>query len=130
MAHEKLWKTKVVFRFLLVGMLGFGLLLGIAGCREHDDDDRVIEICNGDDEEYTVNLHRYSDGVVIRDLHLEEWYDLNDHCDDFENPPEGRYYLTIYENGGSEMTDRSKDFYLDDGDYHAFRIDSTGTIDD
>lgn len=117
-----------LFRMILSCLLVFGLLAGVSGC-DNDDDERTVQVCNNDDEEYDVLLHRYSDGAVIMDFHLEEIYHP-DHCDEFENMPEGRYYLTIYEDGGSEITDTSDHFYVDDDDYHTFAIDSTGSIDD
>ena len=129
MMNEQPNKAKTVFGLLLIGVLGFGLLIGFSGCSDDDDDETVIEVCNGDDEEYLVKLHRHSDDVVISEVYINEVYDV-DRCDKFEDLSEGRYYLTIYKDGGSVETDRTNDFYLDNDEHHTFRIDSTGTIDD
>ena len=128
MLNGKRFNKMMALKFVLAWMLGFGLMFGITGCGD-DDDDRTISVCNGDNTEYLVKLHRDSDGVVIDEFYLEEWYD-SDRCDTFSDPREGRYYLTIWENAGSVKNDTSNDFYLDNDDYHTFRIDSTGTIDD
>ncbi len=117
-----------VLRVLFSCLLVFAFTAGLSGC-DDDDDDRTIQVCNNDDEEYDVLLHRYSDGAVIMEFHLEEFYH-SERCDEFENMPEGRYYITIYENGGSVITDSSDHFYIDDDDYYTFDIDDTGSIKD
>ncbi len=110
---------------LFIGVIG---LIPLSGC-DDDDDENLIQICNYDNEEYVVKLHRDSDGVIIADLHVEEWYDT-DKCDDFHDLPENRYYLTIHEDNAVKADSTSKSFYLDDDDEEYFRIDSTGTIKD
>ncbi len=128
MVNRKQSEKMVVLRSVLACMLGFGLMFGVIGCDDNDDD-RTIKVCNIDNEEYLVKLHRDSDGVVVNEFYLEDWND-SDSCDEFSDPSEGRYYLTIHENGGSAITDTSKDFYLDNNDFHLFLIDSSGSFGD
>ncbi|MEE4354892.1 MAG: hypothetical protein V2I97_00380 [Desulfococcaceae bacterium] len=99
----------------------------IAGCGS-DDDDSIITVCNWDNDEYTVQLHRASDDTVVDSFHLEEWYDFGgDQCDEFKDYT-GEYYLTIYEDNAEYPSDISSYFYVEDEEYEDFYIDESGEI--
>jgi hypothetical protein len=120
---------KRVTRMLILGVILAGLSGFVIGCGSDDDDDiKTISVCNLDNEEYQVRLHRMSDNVVVGEFHLEEVYEFRSVCKEFKDYPEGRYYITIYEDNQTEPADTSADFYLDAYDYHTFTIDSTGSI--
>lgn len=112
----------------MLGMMLAGLSGSVIGCGGDDDDKRSISICNLDNQEYQVKLHRMSDNAVVGEFHLEEVYELRHVCKEFTDYPEGRYYITIHEDNQTEPTDTSTDFYLDRYDYYTFTIDSTGSI--
>lgn len=97
-------------------------------CFDTDDDEAKITVCNHDDNEYDVELRRDSDDVVVDEFHLDEWYDLGDQCDTFEDVDEGRYYLAVLDDGS--IVDESDDFHMDKGDRKSFYIDGSGDISD
>jgi len=70
---------------LLIGISLLIPLIGMAGCDGDDDDDSVITVCNWDNDEYTVKLCRLSDGMVVEQFNLGEWYDTGDQCDSFDD---------------------------------------------
>lgn len=90
-------------------------------------DDGIIRVCNSDDEEYEVKLHRDSDETVARQFTLEEWYDRNK-CDNFEGIASERYYITIHEDGAATASDISEVFVYDGAADHYFLIESPGRI--
>ncbi len=100
----------------------------LAGCNGDDDEDSVITVCNMDNEEYTVKLHRASDGTVLDQFSLGEWYDMTDQCDEFNNFS-GEFYITIHEDNAEEPGGTSSVFYIEDGEYEKFFIDNDGDID-
>ncbi len=120
-------KLSAIFSILLAISLAFGLV-ALPGC-DDDDDEGKIQVCNHDNHDYVVKLHRDSNGVVLREFEVKEWelYD-SDECDEFEDVDEGRYYLTIHRDNESDATDTSGSFYVDNGDFEFFIIDSTGDI--
>ena len=97
-------------------------------CFDIDDGDTEITVCNNDNNEYDVELTRYSDDIAVDEFHLDEWYDLGDQCDTFEDVDEGRYYLVVLDDG--DIVDESDDFHIDKGDHKTFHIDSSGDISD
>jgi hypothetical protein len=122
-------KTKLKSRelwFLVLILLYIPFFLS---CVDNDDDDTKITVCNQDDSEYDVELRRHSDDTVEDEMHLEEWYDLGDQCDTFEDVDEGRYYLVVLDDD-DDIVDESDDFYMDEGDHKTFQIDSSGDIND
>lgn len=124
---EKLRRNgmNAILRILLVLSLAF-MFVALQGC-DDEDDEGIIRVCNYDNNEYLVKLHRESDGVVLRSFEVGDFID-SDRCDEFKDVNEGRYYLTIHEDNNDTPTDTSSDFYLDNGDYETFVIDSTGDI--
>ena len=92
-----------------------------------NDDEAKITVCNYDNDEYNVELRRDSDDVVVDEFHLDEWYDLGDQCDSFEDVDEGRYYLVVL-NNDDDIVDESDDFHMDKGDHKSFHIDGSGDI--
>ncbi len=100
----------------------------LAGCGSDDDDDSVITVCNWDNDEYTVKLHRASDGTVVDQFNLDEWYQPWDQCDEF-NDYNGEFYITIHEDNAAEPNDTSSRFYIEEGEYEEFSIDNDGDID-
>lgn len=124
---SSVWKK--MFR-MFIGISLLISLIGIAGCWGDDDDDdydSVITVCNWDNDEYTVKLHKASDGTVVDQFNLEEWYDSSDQCDDF-NDYFGEFYITIHENNAEEASDISNIFYIEEGEYERFFINSDGEI--
>jgi len=124
-------KIKRLLSVLSVMLLFFAAASVFTGCSDDDDDDYInlIQICNNDDEEYRVKLCRESDGVVVSEFTLGEWYDLSEgKCDLFEDINEGFYYITIHEDNSSSESDRTDRFYMDNGTYRYFRIKSPGEI--
>ena len=115
-----------ILRVLLVMGLIF-MLAAFQGCYDDDDDEGIIQVCNKDDNEFVVKLHRNSDGVVLREFEVGEWYD-SDRCDEFKDVEEGRYYLTIHRDNQADPNDTSSDFHVDDGDYETFVINDDGHI--
>ncbi len=113
------------------GILIFGIILLLfifAGCGSSDDEG-TIHVCNWDNNEYRAELYRDSDDSLVKDIWLDEWHDLGgDQCEEFKDVDEGKYYIAIYEEGGANVTDRSGSFYLENGEYENFWIDSTGSI--
>jgi len=103
-------------------------LCGLSGCSGDDDDESVITVCNWDNEEYTVKLHRASDGTVVDQFNLGEWYDFTDQCDEF-NDYYGEFYITIHEDNAENPTDTSETFYIEEGEYEEFSIENDGDID-
>ena len=102
-------------------------------CRDHDDDhgdndEAIVSICNLDDHEYRVELRKSSDDSLVAYLNIEQWYKFLDQCDVFDNLDEERYYLEIYEEGDSERTDRSDDFYLESHEIEYFNIALHGDL--
>lgn len=116
---------KPILRVFLAFCLIF-VLTAFSGCND-EDDEGIIRVCNNDNNEYVVKLHRDSDGVVLREFEVGEYYD-SDRCDEFEDVEEGRYYLTIHMDNQVEVYDSTSDFYVDEGDYETFIIDTTGDI--
>ncbi|MDM8550033.1 hypothetical protein QUF72_08155 [Desulfobacterales bacterium HSG2] len=115
------WAISMVILMLLSSVF--------TGCDSVDDDDSAIRICNGDDSEYRVELHRDSDDSMVKELWLEEWHDLTgDQCEDFSDVDEGKYYISIHEEGSSDESDRSGSFYVENDETERFWIDDTGTI--
>ncbi|MCP4111144.1 MAG: hypothetical protein GY749_37395 [Desulfobacteraceae bacterium] len=84
----------------------------------------IIRVCNGDDEEYRVKLYSETD-VFVDDFWLKDFYNT---CDNFENIPNGSYYITIHENDAVTPTDTSDVFVYDGAADHFFKIDSTGGL--
>jgi len=120
-----LW-DKMLRMFIAVALI---VPLGVlAGCSGDDDDESVITVCNWDNEEYTVKLHRASDGAVVDQFKLGEWYDVWDQCDDFTDYY-GEFYITIHEDNAADPTDTSAVFYIEEGEYEEFSIDNDGDID-
>lgn len=117
-------RTKTQGRLAACLLLGLTLLLG--GCNGGDDDNNIIQVCNLDNEEYRVELRRDSDDELIDAFTVEEWY-YADSCDDFDDVPDGRYYIVIINQDTGEE-DYSGDFYIEDAEYEGFTIDSTGSI--
>ena len=112
---------------MLIGIALLIPLAGIAGCNGDDDDDSVITVCNWDNDEYTVKLRRASDDTVVDQFSLGEWYDAWDQCDDF-NDYNGEFYITIHEDNAEDASDVSSTFYIEEGEYEEFSIDSDGDI--
>ena len=114
---------------MLIGISLLIPLIGIAGCwgDDDDDDDSVITVCNWDNDDYTVKLHRASDGTVVDQFNVEEWRDLRDQCDTF-NDYYGEFYITIHKDNAVAASDISSTFYIEEGDYEQFSIDSDGDI--
>jgi len=115
---------------MLIGIALLITLIGIAGCWGDDDDDdydSVITVCNRDNDEYTVKLHKASDGTVVDQFNLEEWYDVNDQCDDF-NDYYGEFYITIHEDNAEDARDTSSVFHIEEDEYEYFSINSDGEI--
>lgn len=110
-------------------ILIFLIIPFFVSCFDFDDDETEITVCNNDDHEYDVELRRDSDDVVVDEMQLDEWYDLGDQCDTFEDVHEGRYYLVVLDDD-DDIVDESDDFYMDEGDHKTFHIDSSGDIDD
>jgi len=117
---------------MLIGISLLISLIGIAGCWGDDDDDdddydSVITVCNGDNDEYTVKLHKASDGTVVDQFNLEEWYNTGDQCDAF-NDYFGEFYITIHEDNAEEASDTSDIFHIEDEEYEQFSINGDGEI--
>lgn len=114
---------------MLIGISLLIPLIGIAGCWGDDDDDydSVITVCNWDNIEYTVKLHKASDGTVVDQFKLGEWYDSRDQCDDF-NDYFGEFYVTIHKDNSEDARDISYVFYIEEGEYEHFSINSDGEI--
>jgi hypothetical protein len=124
---SSVWKK--MFR-ILIGISLLIPLIGISGCWGDDDDDdydSLITVCNWDNDEYTVKLHKASDGTVVDQFNLDEWYHSSDQCDDF-NDYFGEFYITIHENNAEEASDISYVFYIEEGEYEQFFINSDGEI--
>ncbi len=124
--------TKVFGRSLsaMAGMLLtlFALMFFVGGCSSSSDDEGiVIDVCNSDDESYRVELRRDANGTLVKEFGLGKWYDAGDQCDSFEDIDPGRYYIVITEDG-SENSDESDTFYLENGEDKYFRIESPGRI--
>lgn len=116
-------KTRVI-RTLILSIF---LILFVSGCPIDDDDETEITICNLDNHEYDVELRRDSDDRVEDELHVEEWYELGDSCETFDDVDEGRYYLVVLDDD-NDVVDESDDFYIDKGEKKVFNIDSDGDI--
>jgi hypothetical protein len=115
---------------ILIGISLFITLIGLSGCwgdDDNDDYDSVITVCNRDNVEYTVKLHKASDGTVVYQFNLKEWYDSSDQCDEF-NDYFGEFYITIHENNAEEASDISYTFYIEEGEHEHFFINSDGEI--
>jgi hypothetical protein len=90
------------------------------------EDEGTVEVCNRDDEEYRVELYR-TDGSMVDQFELEQWYEIRDVCNDFGKVAEGEYYIVINERG-SGNSDISDTFYVDGGETEFFIIESPGII--
>ena len=115
---------------MLIGISLLIPLIGIAGCWGDDDDDdynSVITVCNRDNDEYMVKLHKASDGTVVDQFNLEEWYDASDRCDDF-NDYYGEFYITIHKDNAEDARDTSSVFHIEEDEYEHFSINSDGEI--
>jgi hypothetical protein len=122
-----IWGIK--FR-VLIGITLLIPLIGIAGCwgdDDNDDYDSVITVCNWDNNEYTVKLHKASDDTVVDQFYLEEWYQSGDQCNDF-NDYFGQFYITIHKDDAEEAIDISHIFYVEEGEHKRFYIDGEGEI--
>jgi hypothetical protein len=116
------------FRILLVGVLYSAVIFW--GC---DSDDffpeERIEVCNYDNKDYFVKLHRSADDVIVDEIEVEEGTPLIlDSCEEFEDVGEGTYYLTIHEQSDGDPLDTSGDFHLDEDETERFYIDDDGDI--
>jgi len=87
----------------------------------------TVEVCNTDDEEYDVQLYHASDNSLVDEFHLEEYYNVDDLCNEFSNVVTGEYYIFISEQD-ADNTNTSDTFYLDGGETESFVIESPGTI--
>ncbi len=119
--------SSTVLRAILIFSFILPLSAVLTGCTSNTDKP-AIKVCNFDNYEYKVKLHWDADGSVADEFTLGEAWDLLDLCDEFENVDEGRYYITIYEDGKSAETDRSNRFYVGSGEVQELRIDDAGNI--
>ncbi|MFW6373583.1 MAG: hypothetical protein ACOC3W_07785 [Thermodesulfobacteriota bacterium] len=88
----------------------------------------AVLVCNGDDEDYLVELRRESDDRVVDSFTLDDVFEFDDTCDDFDDIDAGAYYIRIYEDRDFNDWHDSVIFFLSDDETEAFRIDSTGDI--
>lgn len=113
-----MWRIAVC---LLLGMA----LIPLTGCTGSDDSS-IIRVCNVDNDAYRVELRRDSDDVLVDALSVDEWY-YADSCDEFDDVPDGQYYVVIINKDSGEQ-DYSEAFYIENGEYEGFYIDSTGSL--
>ncbi len=102
-------------------------LFCIIGCVS-DNKENSIEICNNDNREYIVKLHRHSNDKVVKEISVGEAWDLADRCEYFKDVDEDRYYITIHLEDAVTPSSTTSEFYIDDNDHEYFTIDSTGEI--
>jgi len=88
----------------------------------------TVIVCNGDDEDYLVELRRESDDRVVDSFTLDDVFEFDDTCEDFDDIDAGAYYLRIYEDRDITDWDDSVIFFLSDDETEEFRIDSTGSV--
>ncbi len=122
-------KQKDVVTLLIAVLACFCFV--VSGCDDVDPGpkaDSEVEVCNNDDDDYTVTLYDASDDSVVDSFEIDSILDISgDRCDKFRDLEAGDYYITIDEKGGSD-TDTSDTFTLDGDDDMEFIIDSTGDI--
>lgn len=114
-------------RFLILLCI-FSLAFMTVGCENDEDEGNLIRVCNGDNKEYRVKLFDADNHEIMGQFTLEKWYYLADTCSEFDDVPDGPYYLAIYRDNGQDPTDVSGTFYVEDYEYEGFHIDSTGDI--
>jgi len=119
---ETVNSRKINTAFFLAGFF----ILTLHGC--YFTDEAFIQVYNYDHTGYRVELRRADDDRVTDTMELER-YPRFDSMDYFEDVPEGRYYLSIFEDMGDTETDRTASFYMDEDDRRCFYIDSDGIID-
>jgi hypothetical protein len=100
--------------------------IGIMGGGASGEGDIIV--CNGDDEDYLVELRRESDDRVVDSFTLDDVFEFGRTCKKFNNIDAGAYYIRIYEKGDFYPSDESVIFFLSDDETESFRIDSTGDI--
>jgi len=123
--EKSVWGKTLRICIVAALILSLSVLAGCSG--DDDDEDSVITVCNMDNEEYTVKLRRASDGTVLDQFSLGEWYDMTDQCDEF-NGYNGEFYITIHKDNAEEPADTSSTFYIEEGEYEEFSIDNDGNI--
>lgn len=121
---KDIFKTPAIAMTILLLMLG---ALCFSGCSDSESKEKAVRVCNNDNHEYTVKLNR-EDGTVVEQFNLGEAWDLADRCDSFKDVSAGRYYVSIYEDKDTVMTDATTTFTFDENDSKYFKIDSTGDI--
>lgn len=89
-----------------------------------------LEVCNGDDEDYIVELVRDIDGTVIDAKDINDIFSVNDICRNFDDIPAGPYFIRLLEDNSSrDLVDISEIFFISDDEIEFFDIDSTGSLD-
>ncbi len=121
---------KLLKTICLVGLVGLGILSIIASGGDGNDQsvgdgDGSVEIRNLDDKEYEVELRKLADNSVVGSATLFEFdaFD-NDWIFQFEDVPNGDYYLVIFI-GGTEQ-DRSGSFSITGDQEKCFEVNKDG----
>jgi len=107
-------------------IIDFGGEIGIIGGGASGEG--TVLVCNGDDEDYLVELRRESDNRVMDSFTLDDVFEFDDICEDFDDIDAGAYYIRIYEDRDFHDWDDSVIFFLSNDETEEFRIDSTGDI--
>jgi hypothetical protein len=107
------------------------LLPLIAGCASgsspFNDESEIVINNYDDDHSYRVELHLASDDSYVDSLGVDEYPEF-DSVDDFEDVPDGRYYLSIFRDEGETETNRSRTFTIEDDEDKRFKIEDDGEI--
>lgn len=101
-----------------------------SGCIYHEDDDDygIVSVCNYDRYDYLVVLYRESTGRAVDEFWIDGWYDY-EHCDEFYDIYDGRYYIAIYRDDDLCCPmDVSESFYIREDYYEGLFIDEYGYI--
>lgn len=101
-------------------------IIGILGGGASGKGDIIV--CNGDDEDFLVELRREEDDSVVDSFTLDDIFEIGGSCDDFNNIDAGAYYIRIYEDRDFNKRADSVIFFLSDDETEEFRIDSTAEI--
>jgi hypothetical protein len=107
------------------------LLPLIAGCARDwsafNNESEIVINNYDDDHSYRVELRSASDDSYVDSLSVDEYPEL-DSVDNFEDVPDGRYYLSIFRDEGETETNRSRTFTIEDDEDKHLKIEDDGEI--
>ncbi len=123
----RLWKNRLLLNIFLLFM-SLIIPISFSSCINDLNDESDIRVYNYDDDHsYRVELHLAIDDRLIDAFILDEYPD-NDYANAFEDVDEGAYYISIFRDQGTQETDRTGVFTVEDDEDECYIIEDDGDI--